>query len=208
MSELSSPFYKPLLTSLQVFVDKPGPSVYYSHFTAIYLSSCLAFQCLQFILQGRTPSKHHRKWRRGFKYAYWIILTLCGLMGGIAYAFTPKPDCVAVEILAFLDAAAALFCLQVARRKKFSDDQIVASSSAGNLIDQSHPGTVPKHPSAHAIEPPQDEAQLAPRRRVPGWLSKTFRIVNRFLRVVHVLFSILAVNGAIQLALDYRFENP
>jgi hypothetical protein len=207
MSELSSPFYKPLLKSLQVFVDKPGPSVYYSHFTTIYLSSCLAFQCLQFILQARTPSKHHGKRRRGFKYAYWIILTLCGLMAGIAYAFTPKPDCVAVEILAFLDAAAALFCIQVARTKKLIDDQIVASSSAGNLIDQSHPGTVPKHPSTPAIERSQDEAQLAP-RRVPGWLSKTFRIINRFLRVVHVLFSILAVNGAIQLALDYRFENP
>jgi len=43
---------------------------------------------------------------------------------------------------------------------------------------------------------------------LPDWVSKTFRIINRFLMVLHIIFSILAISGAIQLALLYRFVNP
>lgn len=125
-------------------------------------------------------------------------------MAGIAYCCTPKPDCAAIEIMVFLHAGGFLFFLCFVKEAD-SDAQSI------NLVE----GPTSRTSLTSKPRPLVRFAQIASERvqrwkpaTLPNWVSKTFRIINRFLMVLHVLFSILAISGAIQLALLYRFDNP
>ena len=178
-----------------MFINKPGPTVHYSHFATIYLSSCLAFQCLQALRSSSCRSK--RRCSVFFRHLYWALLSLCGLIAGIAYSRTPKPECAAVEIIAFLHATGALLFLFLAKEAEFDHQSV----NCTHEIDSRNSLTANVSPFVERVGRWKSPA-------LPTWVSKPSRIVNRFLMVLHVLLSILAVSGAIQLALLYRFANP
>ena len=95
----------------QVYISKPGPRTYYSHFSGLYLSACLFFQCIQFTLLTLGGKLSRNRVLAGCSYAYWATLALSGFVCTVCYGLIPKADCSAIEALASLLALAALVFL-------------------------------------------------------------------------------------------------
>jgi hypothetical protein len=167
----------------QIYVRKPGPTTYYSHFSSLYLSACLAFQSLQVFRRMSFRNPPVNKWHGFFANGYLIILTLCGLIDGIAFSFTPKPDTTAISFLSFFDGIAALI-------DKFRIKNIQSVDTSASLLPESSNGIVKSKP------------------RFRRWGYAALRVSNRVLMSLHVLLIVLSVAGAIELALTYRYTNP
>lgn len=194
----------------QVYIKKPGPSTYRSHFTGIYLSSCLLFQIIQSFLLVSGYTRVFRKSSYAWlTYLYWITVTLSGFMCGVSYAFTPKPDTSAIQFLSFLVGMISLAALLYLHRNRSKESLILQTGGNANK----DAATV-----SHELPTFVDGADLAAtnllsRRARRSTRSSRFcfsfcRIINRFLKVVHWAMSILFISGAITLALTYRFSNP
>jgi hypothetical protein len=123
------------------------------------------------------------KWHGFFANAYLIILTLCGLIDGIAFSFTPKPDTTAISFLSFFDGIVALI-------DHFRIKNIQSVDTSDSLIPE----------RGNAIV----KSKSRSRRCVYGAL----RVCNRVLMSLHIALVILSVAGAIELALTYRYTNP
>jgi hypothetical protein len=123
------------------------------------------------------------KWHRFFANGYPIILTLCGLIDGIAFSFTPKPDTTSISFLSFFDGIVALI-------NNFRIKNIESVDTSASLLPESGNGIV--------------KSKSRSRRCGYGAL----RVFNRVLMSLHVALVILSVAGAIELALTYRYINP
>ncbi|MCJ1466842.1 hypothetical protein MMC07_005463 [Pseudocyphellaria aurata] len=199
-----------------VYTQKPGPKVYYSHFTGIYFSACLLFQIIQFfLLVASSTGAIQKRWFLWLSYIYWITLTLSGFMCAVCYSFTPKPDVTAIQFLIFFAGLTGLGVIFVsgsveASRQNRSgskdghleivDDTDINFTTARVLSDS----TVDFNTS---IEEPEMRHQRH-RGRAARFFLSSGRILNRFLKVVHWAMSVMFIAGAITLALSYRFENP
>lgn len=202
--------------SNQVYIRKPGPKEYSSHFSGLFYSSCLVFQTTQFFLliTGRTGT-FRNKWYLRFSLFYWISTSLSGFICGIAFTFTPKPDVVAIEFLVFFSALTAVMYLiftkqsqpreALVNRQDLHEAMIIQSSS------NEHSTTIPgDHQHIAKFDSSQRGEPRWPQRgrRCSRLCLRICKIFNRFLKVVHWGFSVLFIAGAIVLALSYRFSNP
>jgi hypothetical protein len=162
-------------------VRRPGPVTYYSHFSSLYLSTCLAFQTLQVFRQMSRQNLPAKRWYSFFANGYLIILTVCGLIDGIAFCFTPKPDTVAISFFTFLDGIVAI--------------------TNNYLVNKVEPADSPSFPEtgSRIIKP---ESRF--RRR--GYVA--LRVSNRILMAIHVVLVAITVAGAVELALTYSYTNP
>jgi hypothetical protein len=123
------------------------------------------------------------KWHDFFANGYLVILTLCGLINGIAFSCTPKPDTVAISFLSFFDGIVALI-------DNFRIKTIQSVHTSASLLPENGNGIV---------------KSKSPFRRC-GYAA--LRISNRVLMSLHVVLIVLSVAGAIELALTYRYINP
>jgi hypothetical protein len=123
------------------------------------------------------------KWHGFFANGYLITLTLCGLIDGIAFSFTPKPDTTAISFLSSFDGIIALIDNFRIKNNQSVDTPVSLLPEGGNGIVRS---------------------KSRPRRCGYG----TLRVSNRVLMSLHVILVILSVAGAIELALTYRYTNP
>jgi hypothetical protein len=124
-----------------------------------------------------------RKWHGLFANGYLIILTICGLIDGIAFSFTPKPDTTAISFLSFFDGVVAIFNHLRIKNIQPVDTSASLLPESGNRIFKSKS-----------------------RFRRCGYAA--LRVSNRVLMSLHVVLIILSVAGAIELALTYRYTNP
>lgn len=142
----------------QVYIRKPGPRVYYSHFSSLFFASCLLFQSVQFhfmtIRRNKTFSK---SWHLGFSYLYWIVLTLSGFLCGVAYAFTPKSDAVAIQFLVFLSALIGGIYLFLMPRNRLTIDFECTQEDRGDHFNQSKIGTNRTAMINHGFSEPIDD---------------------------------------------------
>ena len=200
----------------QVYIRKPGPKEYTSHFSALFFSSCLVFQTIQFFLLVTGSTRTFRKkWYIKFSYLYWITIALSGFICGVAYAFTPKPDVVAVGFLVFFSASSAVISLICMQRSQNKENFMRGHSGYEARILQSGSNTdsttiqenlqFTDDPSINRTEQP---LRLQRGRRCSRLCFNFWKILNRFLKVIHWAFSVLFIAGAITLALSYRFSNP
>lgn len=201
--------------TFQWFVNRPGPTTYYSHFCALFLAACLAFEATQLsLLLSRQDQRSKSRLQRWSSLVYWSIVTASGFGCLIAYGFTPKGDAVAVEVLAFVVGLCALYlCLgrrklaKVAGQTAPTVDQTDNEQMIGS--HQVRPNRVYKtliSRTYHRFRLPPKQGQTESRlKHTLGVVAVHF---NRFLRVIHAFFSILFLVGAISLAMTYKFDNP
>lgn len=154
-----------------------------------------------------------RKWTDIFGTAYLIILTLAGLMDGIAYSFTPKPDTIAISFLAFADGVAAMVYKFGAKGSQVG----VSWTALAAARYQTVPSQIHSLASSQdlgritGVETTISEAHNAAkvhRSRLRSCGYATLKVLNRILMVIHAALVILSVMGAVVLALTYRFPNP
>lgn len=130
-------------------------------------------------------------------------------MCGVGYAITPKSDTSAIQFLSFvvgMVSLAALFCLH---RNRFRESSTFQSDDNANKDDAATDHELPRF--ADGAEPASTNllSRHAKRStRGSRFCFSFFRIINRFLKVVHWAMSILFISGAITLALTYRYSNP
>lgn len=191
--------------------------MYSSHFSALFFSSCLTFQTIQFFLlvTGRTRT-FRKQWYIRFSYLYWITITLSGFMCGVAYALTPKPDVVAVGFLISFSASTAVISLLYMQQSHFQENSTrghveyeVRIPPSGSNTD----GTTIQENLQYTDDPDIIRTDQPPRlqrgrRYCSRFCFNFWKIFNRFLKVIHWAFSVLFIAGAIGLALSYRFSNP
>lgn len=172
-----------VLTILKSYTNRPGPNYYYSHFSGLQLACVLAFDALQvlrFIQQShkRDPCLRSRL-HRFFTNIYWAVLGVSGLACAISYGLTPKTDATAMQVLIFLNSIVAL-------------TKIVVDRVSVKALDT------------------KTMTDLGQKQPTPLWrfLYASGRNVNRLLKFVRFVLSILFIVGAVQLARQYRFKNP
>jgi len=132
-------------------------------------------------MSRRNPAVN--KWHGFFSNGYLIILSLCGLIDGIAFCFTPKPDTTAISFLSFFDGIVALIDNFQIKNIQSVDNSVSLLPESGNGIGKSKS-----------------------RSRRCGYGA--LRVSNRVLMGLHIALVILSVAGAIELALTYRYANP
>ncbi|KAJ4366318.1 hypothetical protein N0V83_007954 [Neocucurbitaria cava] len=173
------------------FAQRPGPKDIRSHFSGLVFAAVLAFDALQLLKLVLWPSKRQNSRRRIISRfldisakIYWVVLTVSALICAVGYGFTPNSDAVAIQVLTLLNGAVAL--------TKFSVKRFIV----GRNVDKGH---------ATLQLPEQEQVSL------PKWKRYLFAIgrhLNRLLKVVRFILSILFIVGALGLARQYRFENP
>ena len=62
-----------------------------------------------------TPS---HAWHNVFLYLYIVVLTLSGIIAGVAFCLTPKPDSIAVAFFAFLDGVSGIIYITIAQTER------------------------------------------------------------------------------------------
>jgi hypothetical protein len=113
-----------------------------------------------------------------------------GLACTIAYGFTPKPDAVGIQVLIFLTG---LFGLLILIWVPYVPNTNAKQSGV------THYETVANTPSI-------TNQQGIPRKRKCFYV--TGRYLNRFLKLIHTIFSILFIVGGVNLAITYKYRNP
>jgi hypothetical protein len=89
------------LTS-QVYVNAPGPYDTYGHFAALFMSTCLIFQCGQLVLLGRPWSRKISRFRYVFRWVYSTVIVLTTFMAGVGWGICGIPDATAVQFLTII----------------------------------------------------------------------------------------------------------
>jgi hypothetical protein len=163
------------------------------------------------------PKSRLKKWQGFFANGYLTVLTLSGLLDGIAFSFTPKPDCRAISFLAFLDGIIAIVDRFPTITTKLDN------SGEGAIVEQQRTAVVHNEASTPKILPQElvdrvGESASPLRRnyddtinsesRFCRYRSVVLRVSNRILMVIHAALVVLSVAGAIELALAYRYTNP
>lgn len=144
----------------------------------------MAFDALQVLRLLSRPSKQDQHLFRArlfrlFASTYWIILSASAFACAICYGRTPKPDATAIQVLIFLHSIVALV-------KIFAGPMLLKETDPQTLSEVN----VTRFPKLRRF-------------------SFTFgRNLNRLLKIVRFVLSILFVVGAAQLASQYRFKNP
>lgn len=201
-----------------MYIKKPGPKTYYSHFVGIYFSSCLLFEIIQFfLLITRYTRAFEKRWYLWFAYLYWITLTLSAFICAISYSFTPKPDVIAIQFLSFfvgMTNVASLFYLNRNGGEESLGQGTVKSARTPQRQDNIIQHDVVAHElQGHTDGPEASSKSLILRRdkrhgRGSRCCFSFCRIFNRFLKCVHWAMSVMFVAGAIILALTYCYPNP
>lgn len=190
-----------------MYLEKPGPKAYYSHFAALYFSSCLLFQILQFFFLITGYSRAFRKrWFLWLAYVYWITITLSGFICAVCYSFTPKPDVTAIHFLIFfagLTGVGILFVLPTKHSKR--DPGESALQFEGRHLESEE--NTNNRDTITSLRGPELR-RMKPRGRASRLCLSFSRIFNRFLKVVHWAMSVIFIAGAITLASSYHFTNP
>lgn len=147
-------------------------------------------------------------------YIYWIAIALSGLVCGVAYTFTPKPDVVVIELLGFFSASTAVMCLFSMQRSQSTEYSLLRH--AGRELDFLRRNTRKNGTNTQENLPFDDSGSIPGGRS--GWVQNgrrcsgiffiSLKILNRILKGLHWISSILFIVGAIGLALSYRFSNP
>ena len=214
-SAVSILFHRDLKSNTtQVYVSKPGPNAYYSHFSSLYLSACLAFETLQIRRLMIERWCGQQRWMRRARSGYLILVTLSGLVDGVAFSFTPKPDTTAIAFLAFIDGSIGIIQIKLANEEI---NQKATQRSPGHQSDENVQSSAAAESASHRLfeseycetsnsETVMESAKhnLRSRRFCRGFL----KISNRVLMAIHVLIVVISTSGAIELALLYRYENP
>jgi hypothetical protein len=160
----------------------------------------------------RSPA---RKCYSFFSHAYLITLSVSGLIDGIAFTFTSKPDALAISFLTFLGGIVAVVhnILRYVNKPEDLPENFIITHDVHN--NSTRLMFAPQTPAEidNVIMPVlvstenQDHATEA-----RSWFCKPgvkwFRILNRVFMFVHAALVILSVVGAIELALTYRYTNP
>lgn len=144
-------------------------------------------------------------WHNVFLYLYIVVLTLSGIIGGVAFCMTPKPDSIAVEFLAFLDGVGGIIYITIAQTEQEPSllPQIV-SEGQNNISPTGKDSAVRISSYTNSLDITPDSRQLKPR----SCQYRTLRIGNRILMVLHSLLVLISVAGAIELAVAYQHTNP
>jgi len=156
-----------------------------------------------------------KPWMSRVRWAYLIIVTLCGLADGIAFCFPPKPDTAVIAILAFINGSVIIM------KMKFMDKKIVETVIQHSPEQQSDTN-FQKYPlTAKSASPTISEnddygitntesvvISQKPKSRSCKFCRGFWVIGIRILMVLHAFFVIISVAGAIELALLYRYYNP
>lgn len=155
-----------------------------------------------------------KRWMSRACCGYLIVVTLSGLVDGVAFCFTPKPDTTATAFLAFIDGSVGIIKMKLASEETHqkvtqrgpeqqNDADIQNSSAAGS--------------ASHTIfeseycETSNTEMVMGSRKhnsRFRKFCRVFLEISNRILMALHTLFVVISAAGAIELALLYRYENP
>lgn len=190
----------------QAFTNRPGPTTYYSHFAGLVLSTSLLFQSFQrLLLTTRRVGKPTKRWLDACTCAYWLTLTLSGLICTVAYGFTPKADCIGIEVLVFLvglTSLPVLIQLRVWPTTDLLDRSSPARDKSNKLPLMPQTGSLHAH-SARDLGDFHTGSHIACLRG-----KRMFRNVNRVFKMIHWILSVLSISGSINLALQYRFTNP
>jgi hypothetical protein len=182
-------------SSVQSYANRPGPTSYYSSFSGLTFAASLSFAQLQLI--AITLSQNHQSLRRWIlllqkigSLLYWTILTASGLACTIAYGFTPKPDVVSIQVLILLSGLAGLWILINAHNvTKYNTKQL---------------GMAPYEAVTNTPESLKQRAVSKKRK----FFYAAGRYLNRVLKSIHAVLSILFIIGAVNLAMTYRYQNP
>ena len=193
--------------SHQSYTRRPGPTTYYSHFSSVYLSACLAFQTLQVFRLMFFRSIPTHTWHNIFFYLYLAVLTLCGLIDGIAFCLTPKSDTIAIAFLAFIDGVISAIYLAVSGLEREPNVLPLAIIADQTSIPIALTGkdAATRLPSQGSL-PGSYFSRRRSRSRKCG--HRSLRIGNRALMSLHSLLVLISVAGAIELALAYHYTNP
>ena len=144
-------------------------------------------------------------WHNVFLYLYIVVLTLSGIIGGVAFCMTPKPDSIAVELLAFLDGVGGIIYITIAQTEQEPSllPQIV-SEGQNNISPTGKDSAVRISSYTNSLDITPDSRRLKSR----SCQYRTLRIGNRILMVLHSLLVLISVAGAIELAVAYQHTNP
>jgi hypothetical protein len=180
---------------MQSFVNRPGPTSYYSSFSGLSFACSLSFAALQLLaITRRWKLQNSRRWVRILQgtssFIYWIVLTVSGFACTIAYGFTPKPDAVGIQVLIFLTGLFGLLIL-------------ILVPHVPNINTEQSGVT---HYEAAANTPSNSKQQGIPKKR--KCFYATGRYLNRFLKLIHTILSILFIIGGVNLAMTYKYQNP
>lgn len=206
-----------LLASLnftKVWANKPGPATYYSHFSCLYLSACLAFQTLQVhrLMLHPNQSFGTNKWSDIIGTGYLALLTLAGCMDGVLFAFTPKADTIAVSFLAFLDGVSVIVYKFYEKGSQGADQNAAAGVQYQNVSPKNGPTASSQdlefEIGSEDIIPKPTSTNKRQNSRLRRCGVTTLKVFNRILMVIHAALVILSVVGAVELALTYRYANP
>jgi hypothetical protein len=195
----------------QSYVNRPGPSEYYSHFSGLFFAAALAFEAIQLlVLSQYTPVERSSRIIRLVyliaRFSYWTILAVSGLICAVAYGQTAKPDCASLQILIFLTSLVGVLCLVRNQRAGIlevshghSQDGDISRILSDNDGQDMVVGSSQMHDSSAKA------SQNSWWRRCCTITGKT---LNRILMFCHFVISILFIVGAINLAKSYEFSNP
>lgn len=145
------------------------------------------------------------------------MVTLSGLIDGIALAFTPKPDTTGAAFLAFIDGAVGIIYRVIAAKKSNThDSRCNATGTQQNLVpSQKSVTTTDSAPHTITQIERSTNVQASDRHNDPRKQSRLLQccsgfvtVGNRCLMVLHCLFSIISTAGAVELALVYIYANP
>lgn len=169
---------------MQSFIRHPGPDTVQSHFSGLIFCVALLFdglQLLKLVLWHRQTRPFGILARLSITilWFYWIVITLSGLICAIAYGRVPKPDVVGIQTVIFLNGVAALSKLALTW---WSYKKAQKDDRASQALEK---------------EPVAKRCMLA-----------SGRYLNRLLKFVRFMISVLFIAGAVQLASQYRFDTP
>lgn len=168
----------------QSYLFRPGPKYYYNHYSGLQFACVLAFDALQALRLierscGQATGTLRTRLLRALTTMYWSVLGVSAFACAICYGLTPKPDATAIQALIFINSLVALTRIFFGLRSREKQQNLERISSDANR-----------------------NARL---------FSSSIAFVNglnRLLKFVRFVLSVLFLAGAIQLAMQYRYQNP
>jgi len=182
---------------MQYWTTRPGPTVYYSPFWTIVVSSCLVFQTLQNLDMVFTRSQP-RRITKITRIVDMIIFSITGIVSGVCLIVTSKLDSAALNFLAALNAISTICWYWVCRNDKIphlstaSDTDVCLSTSGSKgarTVITDAIATSKRRPRGHVV------------KHIGSWF-------NVFLLVIHACILILSTAGSIESALSSSYSNP
>lgn len=168
----------------QSYLFRPGPKYYYNHYSGLQFACVLAFDALQALRIIERPCVQgtgnlRTRLLRALTTIYWSVLGLSAFACTICYGLTRKPDATAIQALIFINSLVVFTRIYVAPR----------SSKEQRTLER-----IPSGANRYA--------------RLSACSLAFVNGLNRVLEFVRFVLSVLFFAGAIQLAMQYHYQNP